>query len=65
MRIQAYTMHCTLHTALQNVQVLRYNVSRAYIEHLDYLDEVPGDSHSFDSGGLGTNRFATVSLLNL
>jgi hypothetical protein len=45
--------------------VLRYNVSRAYIEHLDYLDEVPGDSHSFDSGALGTNRFATVSAMKM
>ncbi|CAM9456611.1 unnamed protein product [Chrysoparadoxa australica] len=43
------------------LQVLRYNVSTAYIGHLDYLDPVAGD-HDFDSANLGTNRFATVVL---
>lgn len=39
-------------------QVLRYNVSQAYVVHFDYLEKAEG--HNFESEGLGTNRFATV-----
>lgn len=42
------------------LQVLRYNKSQAYVAHYDYLESA--DGHNFDSAGLGTNRFATVSL---
>ncbi|CAM9869937.1 unnamed protein product, partial [Sphacelaria rigidula] len=41
------------------VQVLRYNESQAYVAHYDYLE--PAEGHDFNSAGLGTNRFATVS----
>lgn len=41
-------------------QVLRYNQSRAYVVHYDYLESAEG--HDFKSEGLGTNRFATVSV---
>mmetsp|Transcript_12557 Transcript_12557/g.25611 ORF Transcript_12557/g.25611 Transcript_12557/m.25611 type:complete len:562 (+) Transcript_12557:152-1837(+) len=44
------------------LQVLRYNVSKAYKSHLDYLDRTPSSSHDFDSAGLGTNRYATILL---
>ena len=41
------------------LQVLRYNTSRAYIAHLDYLDD--NDSgHDYDSRHAGSNRFATI-----
>lgn len=50
-------------TMADGIQVLRYNISKAYIAHLDYLDPPSeGGSHDFDSGGLGSNRFATVIL---
>ncbi len=38
--------------------MLRYNQSQAYTAHLDYMTQ--NDEHDFDSGKLGTNRFATV-----
>ena len=42
-------------------QVLRYNQSQAYVVHYDYLESAEG--HDFKSEGLGTNRFATVSIV--
>lgn len=44
------------------MQILRYNKSKAYIPHLDYLETTPGANHDFDSSVDGTNRFATVLL---
>eukprot|EP00616_Rhizochromulina_sp_CCMP1243_P003024 CAMPEP_0118962014 /NCGR_PEP_ID=MMETSP1173-20130426/499_1 /TAXON_ID=1034831 /ORGANISM="Rhizochromulina marina cf, Strain CCMP1243" /LENGTH=508 /DNA_ID=CAMNT_0006910229 /DNA_START=69 /DNA_END=1595 /DNA_ORIENTATION=+ len=41
------------------LQVLRYNVSTAYISHHDYLDD-NGGGHDYDSSKDGSNRFATV-----
>lgn len=41
------------------LQVLRYNKTKAYNTHLDYLDD-NGGGHDYDSAGLGSNRFATV-----
>ena len=39
--------------------MLRYNESKAYIAHLDYLTD--NDSgHDYDSSGSGSNRFATI-----
>ncbi|CAM9620482.1 unnamed protein product, partial [Phaeothamnion confervicola] len=49
-------------TWADGLQVLRYNVSKAYIAHLDYLEADPKSVHDFDSGGSGINRFATVLL---
>jgi hypothetical protein len=48
-------------TWADGLQVLRYNISQAYIPHLDYLEAVEGE-HDFESGVLGSNRFATVVL---
>jgi hypothetical protein len=36
--------------------VLRYNKTRAYIPHLDYLEPDPQSTHNFDSAGSGVNR---------
>eukprot|EP01084_Bolivina_argentea_P181574 313583_1 len=47
-------------TWADGLQVLRYNPSEAYSEHLDYLDSE--DGHDFDTAKQGTNRFATVIL---
>lgn len=43
------------------LQVLRYNQTAAYISHMDWIEPV-GSEHDYDSGGEGTNRFATVLL---
>lgn len=39
--------------------MLRYNRSKAYIAHHDYLDD-NGGGHDFDSAHNGSNRFATI-----
>mmetsp|Transcript_45591 Transcript_45591/g.55332 ORF Transcript_45591/g.55332 Transcript_45591/m.55332 type:complete len:666 (+) Transcript_45591:50-2047(+) len=45
------------------LQVLRYNKTNAYIPHLDWIDDPAGrELHDYDSGKLGTNRFATILL---
>ena len=45
------------------LQVLRYNVSTAYISHMDWIDDDHHQQeHNYDSAGVGTNRFATVYL---
>lgn len=45
------------------LQVLRYNVSKAYTSHLDWIDDYgKKEEHNFDSAGIGTNRFATFFL---
>jgi len=50
-------------TWADGLQVLRYNESKAYINHLDYLEVNEQADHDFDSGREGgTNRFATVLL---
>lgn len=43
------------------LQILRYNVSTAYINHLDYIESESTD-HDWDSAKDGTNRFATILL---
>jgi len=45
------------------LQVLRYNISQAYIPHLDWIDD-PGhvQEHDYSSSYKGTNRFATILL---
>jgi len=41
------------------LQVLRYNTSKAYIPHIDFLDD--NDSgHDYDASKKGSNRFATI-----
>ena len=44
------------------LQVLRYNITTAYISHLDWIDDRPKQAHDFDSGGVGSNRFSTILL---
>lgn len=43
------------------LQILRYNVSKAYNSHLDWIEDKSGElHHDFESGGTGGNRFATI-----
>eukprot|EP00934_Nitzschia_sp_Nitz4_P004873 Nitzschia sp. Nitz4//scaffold58_size112336//14927//16933//NITZ4_004017-RA/size112336-augustus-gene-0.16-mRNA-1//-1//CDS//3329554941//4863//frame0 len=45
------------------LQILRYNVSKAYNSHLDWIEDKSGQlEHDFESGGTGGNRFATILL---
>lgn len=43
------------------LQILRYNISKAYNTHLDWIEDQTGQlEHDFESGGTGGNRFATI-----
>lgn len=45
------------------LQILRYNTSKAYNRHLDWIDdELDILEHDYDSSGRGGNRFATILL---
>ena len=45
------------------LQILRYNLTKAYIPHMDYLEDKTGDlAYDYDSAGKGGNRFATILL---
>ena len=44
------------------LQVLRYNVTTAYIGHLDWIDPSPSVDHDFVTSGKGSNRYATILL---
>jgi len=44
------------------LQVLRYNQTAAYIQHMDWIEPFDETDHDWDSAGDGTNRFATVLL---
>jgi len=45
------------------LQILRYNVSKAYNSHLDFIEDNSGQlKHDYESAGTGGNRFATVLL---
>jgi hypothetical protein len=44
------------------LQILRYNLTTAYIPHLDWLDVNGLTEHDYDSAGTGGNRFATILL---
>ena len=44
------------------VQILRYNVSKAYDTHQDYFDESDDSEMNFDAKTGGINRYATVML---
>jgi len=50
-------------TWADGLQLLRYNISSAYHNHMDWI-KGNGDPkvHNWDSAGQGTNRFATVLL---
>mmetsp|Transcript_37871 Transcript_37871/g.55790 ORF Transcript_37871/g.55790 Transcript_37871/m.55790 type:complete len:631 (+) Transcript_37871:71-1963(+) len=45
------------------LQVIRYNTSTAYVDHMDWIDDPSGrEEHNYYSDGVGTNRFATILL---
>jgi 2OG-Fe(II) oxygenase superfamily len=44
------------------LQILRYNQTKAYTAHMDYLDNPASESYDYDSSGKGANRFATILL---
>lgn len=45
------------------LQVLRYNQTMAYIDHMDWIDDLSKkEEHNYDSTRLGSNRFATILL---
>ena len=46
------------------LQILRYNVSKAYTPHMDYMDDRrdSGGKHDYKSEFTGGNRFATILL---
>jgi len=45
------------------LQILRYNVSKAYNSHLDWIEDPSGQlKHDYESAGTGGNRFATILL---
>ena len=44
------------------LQILRYNLTTAYVPHMDYLENNAQESYDYDSSGVGGNRFATILL---
>mmetsp|Transcript_51402 Transcript_51402/g.59473 ORF Transcript_51402/g.59473 Transcript_51402/m.59473 type:complete len:647 (+) Transcript_51402:31-1971(+) len=45
------------------LQILRYNVSKAYNSHLDFIEDNGGQlKHDYESKGTGGNRYATILL---
>lgn len=45
------------------LQILRYNLTTAYIPHMDWIDDPSGKlKHNFDSVHKGGNRYATILL---
>lgn len=45
------------------LQILRYNLTTAYIPHMDWIDDPSGQlAHDYESSGRGGNRFATILL---
>jgi hypothetical protein len=43
------------------LQILRYNLTKAYSTHMDWIAPTKG-AHDFNSAGIGGNRFATILL---
>jgi hypothetical protein len=44
------------------LQILRYNQTKAYVAHMDWIDDDPNVEHDFDSSKKGGNRYATILL---
>jgi hypothetical protein len=44
------------------LQILRYNQTKAYVAHMDWIDDDPNHDHDFNSAKRGGNRFATILL---
>ena len=50
-------------TLADGLQILRYNQTTAYIDHMDWIEPLHGADHNFDSATEeGTNRYATILL---
>ena len=55
--------HKYIESFADGLQVLRYNMTTAYIPHMDYIDDNhKQEEHNYDAPSLGTNRFATILL---
>ena len=44
------------------LQILRYNQTKAYTAHMDWIDDDGQQDHNYNSAGKGGNRFATILL---
>jgi hypothetical protein len=44
------------------LQILRYNLTKAYVAHSDWIDGNDKVEHNHESAGVGGNRFATILL---
>jgi hypothetical protein len=44
------------------LQILRYNLTTAYVPHSDYIDGSAEINHDYESAQKGGNRFATILL---
>jgi hypothetical protein len=49
-------------TFADGLQVLRYNQTTAYVQHMDWIEPAPETDHDWDSAGKGSNRYATILL---
>jgi hypothetical protein len=44
------------------LQILRYNLTKAYVSHMDWIEGSDLVEHDYDSAGKGGNRFSTILL---
>jgi hypothetical protein len=44
------------------LQILRYNLTKAYAAHSDWIDASDKVEHDHNAAGVGGNRFATILL---
>ncbi|CAB9510690.1 Probable prolyl 4-hydroxylase [Seminavis robusta] len=44
------------------LQILRYNTTKAYTAHMDWIDDDGKQDHDYNSAGKGGNRYATILL---
>jgi len=60
-KLLGYDQYMESHS--DGLQILRYNISKAYNSHLDWIEDKSGElEFDFESGGSGGNRFATILL---
>lgn len=62
MSVLGYNDYPEGHT--DGLQILRYNLTKAYIPHMDYLDSdrYDNEGYDYDSAAKGGNRYATILL---